>query len=133
MPPTYTHSMNDSRITVLLVEDDPADPRRVQDAIEGTGDNSTEENTFHVEWVAQFDDALERLDREGIAMILLDLTLPDGQGLEAFDQVFEAAPSALILVLSAAHMIISSKTISTLIGCRAPCVTLSGVRLPVTH
>ena len=59
-------------------------------------------NTFHVEWVARLDDALERLDREGIATILLDLTLPDGQGLEAFDQVFEAAPDALILVLCAA-------------------------------
>ena len=34
-------------------------------------------------------------------MILLDLTLPDGQGLNAFDQVFQAAPNALILVLSA--------------------------------
>jgi CheY-like chemotaxis protein len=79
--------------------------------------------------VTRLDDALERLDREGIAMILLDLTLPDGQGLDAL----EAAPNALILVMSAAHMIISSKTISTLIGCHAPCVTLSGIRLPVTH
>jgi DNA-binding response OmpR family regulator len=125
--------MNDSRITVLLVEDDPADARRIQDALAGTGDNSTGENTFHVEWVMRLDDALERLDREGIEMILLDLTLPDGQGFDVFHQVFEAAPNVLILVLSAAPMTISSKAISTPIGCRAPCITLSGARLPVTH
>jgi diguanylate cyclase (GGDEF)-like protein/PAS domain S-box-containing protein len=95
--------MNDSRITVLLVEDDPADARQIQDALAGTGDNSTGENTFHVEWVMRLDDALERLDREGIEMILLDLTLPDGQGFDVFHQVFEAAPNALILVLSAAR------------------------------
>ena len=95
--------MNDSRITVLLVEDDPADARQIQDALAGTGDNSTGENTFHVEWVMRLDDALERLDREGIEMILLDLMLPDGQGLDVFHQVFKAAPNALILILSAAR------------------------------
>jgi diguanylate cyclase (GGDEF)-like protein/PAS domain S-box-containing protein len=95
--------MNDSPITVLLVEDNPADARQIQDALAATGVSSTGENTFHVEWVTRLDVALDRLDREGIAMILLDLTLPDGQGLEAFNQVFEAAPNALILVLSAKH------------------------------
>jgi diguanylate cyclase (GGDEF)-like protein/PAS domain S-box-containing protein len=99
----YTLAMNDPRTTILLVEDDPADARRVQDALAGTDGSSTGENTFHIEWVTRLDDALERLEGEGIAMILLDLTLPDGQGLEAFDQVFEAAPKALILVLSAAR------------------------------
>ena len=89
--------MNDPQTTILLVEDDPVYARLIQDALTGTG-----ENTFHVEWVARLDAALERLDREGMATILLDLTLPDGQGLEAFDQVFEAAPNALILVLCAA-------------------------------
>ena len=90
--------MNDPRITILIVENDPADARQIQDALAGTG-----ENTFHVEWVTRLDDALERLGGEDIAMILLDLKLPDGQGLDTFDQVFEAAPNALILVLCAAR------------------------------
>jgi diguanylate cyclase (GGDEF)-like protein/PAS domain S-box-containing protein len=93
--------MNDSQITVLLVEDDVADARLIQDALAGTGDSSTGEITFRVEWVTRLADGLERLGRDDIAMILLDLTLPDGQGLDAFDQVFEAAPNALILVMSA--------------------------------
>jgi len=99
----YTLAINDPRTTILLVEDDPADARRIKDAPAGTEGSSSGENTFHVEWVTRLEDALERLDRDGIAVILLDLTLPDGQGLKAFDQVFEAAPNALILVLSAAR------------------------------
>lgn len=95
--------MNDPRTTILLVEDDPAYATRVKDALAGTGDNSSGENTFHVEWVTRLDAALERLRGGDIAMILLDLTLPDGHGLEVFDQVFEAAPKALILVLCAAR------------------------------
>ena len=89
--------MDDPQTTILLVEADPVDARLIQDALVGTG-----ENTVHVEWMSRLDDALERLDRKGIATILLDLSLPDVQGLEAFDQVFEAAPNALILVLCAA-------------------------------
>jgi diguanylate cyclase (GGDEF)-like protein/PAS domain S-box-containing protein len=53
--------------------------------------------------VTRLNDALERLGQETFEVVLLDLTLPDGQGIEAFDQVFEAAPDALILVLSGAN------------------------------
>jgi diguanylate cyclase (GGDEF)-like protein/PAS domain S-box-containing protein len=88
--------MNDApTTTVLLVEDDPADARLIQAALAGTGDSP-----FRVEWVTRLSDALERLGRQGFEVVLLDLTLPDGQGLEAFDQVFQAAPDSLILVLS---------------------------------
>ena len=89
--------MNVAPTTVLLVEDDPADAGLIQEALAGTGDSP-----FRVEWVTRLSDALERLGRESIEVVLLDLTLPDGQGIEAFDQVLQAAPNALILVLSAA-------------------------------
>jgi CheY-like chemotaxis protein len=79
--------MNDPLTTVLLVEDDPADARLIQAALAATGGSSTGDNTLHVEWVMRLDDALERLDREGIEMILLDLMLPDGHGLDVFHQV----------------------------------------------
>ncbi len=100
MSAAHTHAMNDSRITVLLVEDDPADARQIQDALAGTGDSSMGEHSFHIEWVMRLDDALERLDRDRIELILLDLTLPDGHNLDVFDQVVNAAPNALILILS---------------------------------
>lgn len=88
------HAMNDAPTTVLLVEDDPADAKLIQQALAGTAGGP-----FRVECVTRLADALARLGRGGIELVLLDLTLHDGEGLEAFDQVFQAAPNALILVL----------------------------------
>jgi DNA-binding response OmpR family regulator len=78
--------MNHTPTTVLLVEDDPADAAAIQEALAGTVGRS-----FQVEWVTRLSDALARLGREPFEVILLDLTLPDGQGMEAFEQVCQAA------------------------------------------
>jgi diguanylate cyclase (GGDEF)-like protein/PAS domain S-box-containing protein len=88
--------MIDTPITVLLVEDAPADAGLIQAGLAGDG-------AFRVEWVTRLADARERLGRAGIDVVMLDLTLPDGQGLGVFDQVIEAAPDALILILSPAR------------------------------
>jgi len=90
--------MIDTPITMLLVEDVPADASLIQAGLAGAKDGS-----FRVEWVTRLDDALQRLGRAGIEVVMLDLTLADGQGLEVYDRVFEAAPNALILILSAAR------------------------------
>jgi DNA-binding response OmpR family regulator len=87
--------MNDIQATVLLIEDEQADAKLIQDALASTVDSA-----FRVEWVTRLSDALKRLGNEKFEVILLDLTLPDGKGLEAFDQVLQAAPDSLILVLS---------------------------------
>ncbi len=89
--------MNDAGTTVLLVEDNSVDARLIQESLAGAG-----WCPFRVEWVTQLSDALERLGKEPVDVVLLDLTLPGCQGVEAFDRVFAAAPSALILVLSMA-------------------------------
>ena len=52
--------------------------------------------------MTRLSDALERLDREVFDAVLLDLTLLDSQGIEALEQLSQAAPNALILGLSAA-------------------------------
>ena len=88
--------MNDAQTTVLLVEDDPADSRRILAAFAEAG-----EGQFRVEQVQCLADALERLGSGDIDVVLLDLTLPDGRGVDVFDRVLQMAPNALILVLSA--------------------------------
>ena len=89
-------STNDDVSTnVLLVENDPADAATIQAALTGTVGRS-----FQVEWVAKLSEALERLGGGKFEVILLDLALPDGRGIEAFDRVLRVAPDALILVLS---------------------------------
>ena len=81
--------------SVLLIEDEPDDARLIQEALGDLPDSR-----FRVEWVVRLSDAIERLNAGTVDVILLDLTLPDSQGIHAFDQVFAAAPDALILVLS---------------------------------
>lgn len=88
--------VNDKRTTVLLVDDNDADSRLIQKAMAGRG------NTFHVKRVTQLCNALELVGREDFEVILLDLTLPDSQGLATFDQLFKAQPNAIIVILSEA-------------------------------
>ena len=89
--------MIDVPTTVLLVEDEPAEARLIQSGLAGADYGS-----FRIEWVTRLVNALERLERGGVEVVMLDLTLPDGQGLKVFDRVFEAAPNAMILILSLA-------------------------------
>jgi diguanylate cyclase (GGDEF)-like protein/PAS domain S-box-containing protein len=87
--------MNIAPPTLLLIESDPDDAGSIQLAL-----TDTKEILFRVEWVACLADALERLREGAIDLVLADLKLPDGQGLDAIDQLLEAAPNTLILFLS---------------------------------
>ena len=87
--------MDDTRTSVLLVEDDPADARLIQTALAAAG-----QGRFQVESVGRLVDALEQLRSDRFEVVLLDLSLPDGQGLEAFEQVSRTAPDTLVLVLN---------------------------------
>ncbi len=92
-----SHAMVD-QTNVLLVESDPTTARTIMDALSG----SLGRRRYWVEWVTGRALALARLEQGGIDVILLVLSLPDGQGIDVFDQVFRAAPHALILVLCSA-------------------------------
>ncbi len=86
-------SVNNTQTSVLLVQDRPIEARLIQSGLEGS---------FDVKWVTRLDDALERLSKSVIEVVLLDLKLADAEGILVFDQVFEAAPNALILILTQA-------------------------------
>jgi diguanylate cyclase (GGDEF)-like protein/PAS domain S-box-containing protein len=87
--------LNDKATVVLLIEDNPADARLIVEAL-----SAEIESPFRVEWVTQLSTGLERLSKEGVDVVMLDLSLPDVQGIEAVDQVCLAAPDLLVLVLS---------------------------------
>ena len=87
--------MTDKTTIVLLIEDDPADARVIREALSAEIDSP-----FRVEWVTLLSAGLERLTKEGVDVVMLDLSLPDVHGIEAFDEVFLVAPDTLILVLS---------------------------------
>jgi PAS domain S-box-containing protein len=90
---------------ILLIQDDPADAEAIRQALTNSNDGP-----FHVEWVRRCSKGVERLasagkqekdKSDGIAAVLVDLILPDSQGIETFDQVCRAAPEIPILVLCA--------------------------------
>jgi diguanylate cyclase (GGDEF)-like protein/PAS domain S-box-containing protein len=80
---------------VLLIDHDPADLRAVRQALANEQDGS-----FTVESVTRLSDGLERLSRSGIAAVLLDLGMPESQGIAGFDQVWRAAHDVPILVIA---------------------------------
>jgi DNA-binding response OmpR family regulator len=79
---------------ILLIENDPSAADQIRAALAAAGSGS-----FDVEWVRQLSDGLERLSKRGIDAVLLELSLPDSQGIETFDKLFTAAPDVPILIL----------------------------------
>jgi len=86
--------MND-RIKVLLIEDNPGDARLIREMLA-----EVETPKFDLEWVKRLSAGLERLDQGGIDALLLDLGLPDSQGLDTFTRVHAQAPNTPIIVLT---------------------------------
>jgi diguanylate cyclase (GGDEF)-like protein/PAS domain S-box-containing protein len=81
-------------LKILLIENDPAAATEIRAALTAGGGVP-----FEVEWVRQLSDGLERLNKKGIAAVLLELSLPDSRGIETFDKLFTAAPDVPILIL----------------------------------
>ena len=84
--------------TVLLIHDDGAKAKVVKDRLLNPLDAF-----FVLEWVGRCSDGLHLLRTRGqkrIAAILVNLFLPDSEGLETFDRIFKVAPDIPILILS---------------------------------
>jgi diguanylate cyclase len=84
--------------TVLLVEDNSPNAAFVKEALLGSSDGS-----FTVERVRKCSEARERLSTDGeraIAVVIANLFLPDSQGLQTIDRIFEVAPRIPLLVLT---------------------------------
>ena len=87
--------VNQQHIKVLLVEDEPAYAGMLREILAGSSSSRFE--LVHVERFAQ---AQERLTSGGIDVVLLDLTLPDRQGLETYADAHAMAPAVPIIVLT---------------------------------
>lgn len=87
--------MSDERLKVLLVEDNAGDARLIQESLsEAKGD------PFEVEIADRLSAAVERLGKDGIDAVLLDLALPDSQGWGTFDTIRGEAPTVPVIVLT---------------------------------
>ena len=83
---------------VLLILSEAAEANAVRRSLVNSRDGP-----FKIEWVSRWGDASKRLGSQGgeeIAAVVVDLFLPDSQGIETFDQLQRVSPNVPILVLS---------------------------------
>ena len=88
--------MNRELIQILLVEDNLGDAELFQDIL----DLSLESQTWNVTHVMRLAEALVQLERDPVQVILLDLSLPDSQGLQTLVTLREKAPTLPIVILT---------------------------------
>ena len=81
---------------ILLVEDNPGDARLIQEMLSERADTSA----YSLEHHESLKDCLDSTDRSTHTLILLDLGLPDSQGIETFRSVFREVRDAPIVILS---------------------------------
>ncbi len=80
---------------VLLVEDNAADARLIRELLKDSS-----RGQFQLEQATRLDLALERLRHEAFDLVLLDLGLPDSQGMETVKRAHEECPAVPIVVLT---------------------------------
>src|SRR5262245_56268830 len=93
--PNGVTTIAQEQIKVLLIEDNPGDARLMSEMLSESGSNS-----FELEWAKDFASGMQRLAAGDIRVLLLDLGLPDSQGLGTFSKAHEQAPRIPIIVLS---------------------------------
>ncbi|RLC93532.1 MAG: hypothetical protein DRI39_04140 [Chloroflexi bacterium] len=87
--------MEDESLNVLLIEDNPGDAlliRKVLDEVDSA--------SFRLETVDRLSTGLGELNGRKVDVILLDLSLPDSQGIDTFVRVYSEAPEVPIVVLT---------------------------------
>jgi diguanylate cyclase (GGDEF)-like protein/PAS domain S-box-containing protein len=96
--PSKSDVMDNEPCTVLLVSDCAADAMLIRKALATSVDEE-----WTLQQVNRISDGIDRLHRPGIVAVLLDLFLPDSQGIKTFEIVFRAAQRVPILILTSAE------------------------------
>jgi DNA-binding NarL/FixJ family response regulator len=87
--------MSEKPISVLLNEDNPADARLIRELLdEEPGER------FELTHATELETGLDRLAHKDIDVVLLDLSLPDSQGIATFNKMNMYAPHMHIVVLT---------------------------------
>ncbi|MBI5505075.1 MAG: response regulator [Deltaproteobacteria bacterium] len=87
--------MTEVTMHILLVEDNPGDARLIKELL-----RDTRSNGFDLASLPDLESALDRLARGAFDVVLLDLSLPDSNGLDTLAAVHAQAPRLPIVVLT---------------------------------
>lgn len=94
--------MSNSVYEILLVEDDAINAQLIQTLLSDSHDSVLAEGfSFDLSLVTNLTEALNILTEKDFDVILLDLTLPDGKGIESLLKIKENAPDIPIIVQTA--------------------------------
>ena len=83
------------QISVLLIEDNPLDARLIRELLADAGTSR-----FVLEWADRLSVGIERLSSGGMHIVLLDLSLPDSQGITTLSTLLSAVSTIPIIVLT---------------------------------
>ena len=92
MKPTNT---KESEQCVLVIGDEAGEAASILEKLDSTADERV-----RIERVSKLSSGIDRLHSGKVGAVVLDLTFPEGGGIETFDRLFQAAPGVPILVLS---------------------------------
>ncbi len=87
--------MEKTLIQVLLIEDNPADALLLRESL-----HNDALADYRVTVVELLEQGLAELDHHQYDILLLDLGLPDSQGLETFEKAYASFPEIPVIVLS---------------------------------
>jgi diguanylate cyclase (GGDEF)-like protein len=87
--------MTTKNIRVLIVEDNPADARLIIELLAETAPG-----IFEFKQVGRIDTALKTLSWQEFDVVLLDLSLPDGTGLDTINRICTVNPHLPVIVLT---------------------------------
>lgn len=82
-------------MNILLIEDNLAEARLLKEVLKGAIISR-----FNLAHVKRLGDAIASLKTESFDVVLLDLTLPDSEGLASLDSLIQNAPSLPVVVLT---------------------------------
>ncbi len=94
MASTVQLSRSDPR-TVLLIEDNDGEARLIREMLQDASGTR-----FRLECAERLTTGLERLAQGGVDVLLLDLSLPESQGLDSFLRVHAQVPGIPVVVLT---------------------------------
>ena len=87
--------MKKEPVKILIFEDNPGDVRLIKEYLRGDG-----QSAFDITHVECLIDGLESLNQELPDMVLLDLGLPDSQGLDSLIKLKSQVPDVPVIVLT---------------------------------
>lgn len=87
--------MDNEKLRLLLIEDNEGDAYLIQDMLK-----QAKNTEFNAETAATLTNGLERLAKDDINIVLLDLSLPDSMGLDSFSRIHAHAPKMPVVIVT---------------------------------